>query len=254
MAKPNPEQFTRPGKARRCHKCSALLPRKDLVAYRGSRPFCKTCVDLCRTPECKAQRSTAYRIHGLCRECGIVEKRTRAGVKRCRYCGKELPRGIDRRRNCDECSRRKTKEDDHKRIIERTRKRLAVKPCKICGRVGVLLLKKRYCRDCYRSEQVKRNRRTAKYNKARRRAELAGVRFEFSEQAWRDVLEIFGHRCAYCGRCDVSMTKDHLRPIKRGGDHTKENIVPACHQCNTRKNARMPLNFIWQLAAQGGVN
>ena len=248
-----PERFTRPGKERRCHRCSALLPTKDLAAYRGSRPFCKTCVDLCRTPGCNAKRSNAYRIHGLCRECGIAESRARAGKKLC-ACGKELVRGESNRSMCPECAEKKARRGNNERTKIRTIAKRNAKPCKVCGRVGVLLWKKRYCRACARSEQVKRNRRVAKYNKARRRAALAGVRFEFSEQAWRELLEAFGHRCAYCGRGDVPMTKDHARPIVRGGDHTKENIVPACRRCNVRKHTKMPLNFLWQLAAQGGAN
>ncbi len=57
-------------------------------------------------------------------------------------------------------------------------------------------------------------------------------------QEWEAVLEKFDNRCAYCGRGDVRLTRDHVIPIIRGGRDDIENIVPACQPCNSRKQAR----------------
>jgi 5-methylcytosine-specific restriction endonuclease McrA len=56
--------------------------------------------------------------------------------------------------------------------------------------------------------------------------------------AWVAILEFFNHTCAYCLRADVLMTMDHVVPISKGGEHTAENIVPACRPCNSEKNNR----------------
>lgn len=74
----------------------------------------------------------------------------------------------------------------------------------------------------------------------RRRARLAQVLCTLTKAQWEAVLDLYGHRCAYCGRADVKLTKDHILPISRGGPHTRENVVPACKPCNSRKQARTP--------------
>ena len=49
-------------------------------------------------------------------------------------------------------------------------------------------------------------------------------------------------RCQYCG-IGVSMktgTRDHVRPLSRGGPDVLANVVTACRDCNGRKDARTP--------------
>ena len=35
------------------------------------------------------------------------------------------------------------------------------------------------------------------------------------------------------------LTQDHVIPLSKGGQHIKENIVPACPSCNSKKGNRM---------------
>ncbi len=44
-------------------------------------------------------------------------------------------------------------------------------------------------------------------------------------------------KCYYCGKEALSqeLTMDHIVPIIRGGKSTKNNIVPACKECNNKK-------------------
>lgn len=58
---------------------------------------------------------------------------------------------------------------------------------------------------------------------------------EFTFDDWLSILECFGHACAYCLRTDVKLTMDHLIEITRGGEHSVENVVPACRSCNSKK-------------------
>lgn len=57
---------------------------------------------------------------------------------------------------------------------------------------------------------------------------------------WRRKLE--RGICYYCGRKVSSgeLTMDHRVPLSRGGFSTKENIVPACKECNTKKKYLSP--------------
>lgn len=48
--------------------------------------------------------------------------------------------------------------------------------------------------------------------------------------------------CLYCGRefHRSALTRDHVRPVSRGGRDTWENVVSACFHCNSRKGNRTP--------------
>lgn len=63
-----------------------------------------------------------------------------------------------------------------------------------------------------------------------------------TSQEWLDILEQYNYVCFYCGEeftCENLPTKDHIIPISKGGDNTKENIVPACGDCNCRKHNKI---------------
>jgi 5-methylcytosine-specific restriction enzyme A len=54
-------------------------------------------------------------------------------------------------------------------------------------------------------------------------------------QWWRQ--ELGKGLCYHCGERfkPVDLTMDHLIPIARGGKSTKNNCVPSCKNCNTKK-------------------
>jgi 5-methylcytosine-specific restriction endonuclease McrA len=66
---------------------------------------------------------------------------------------------------------------------------------------------------------------------------------DFTFDQWLEILVEFGHKCVYCGHSDVKLTMDHVIPISKGGLHTKDNIVPACRSCNSKKGAKDPSLF-----------
>lgn len=51
--------------------------------------------------------------------------------------------------------------------------------------------------------------------------------------------------CYYCGRKVgyASLTMDHVIPLARGGRSTKDNLVPCCKECNTRKKGSLPVEW-----------
>jgi len=57
-------------------------------------------------------------------------------------------------------------------------------------------------------------------------------------EEWLSILEDHGGACAYCGRTDKKLCMEHVIPISRGGNHTKDNVVPSCHRCNNVKGSR----------------
>jgi 5-methylcytosine-specific restriction endonuclease McrA len=78
----------------------------------------------------------------------------------------------------------------------------------------------------------------------RRRARLAGAVSTMTAVHWKETLEYFGQACAYCLRTDRPLTQEHMQPISKGGPHTRENVVPACGSCNSRKHDRGVLAMV----------
>jgi 5-methylcytosine-specific restriction enzyme A len=51
--------------------------------------------------------------------------------------------------------------------------------------------------------------------------------------------------CYYCRR-DVgarALTMDHIVPLGRGGKSVRGNVVPACKDCNTKKQGLVPVEW-----------
>ncbi len=58
----------------------------------------------------------------------------------------------------------------------------------------------------------------------------------------RELFRRDRHICAYCGGefSFLRLTRDHIRPVSRGGTDTWMNVVTACRACNGVKRNRVP--------------
>lgn len=65
----------------------------------------------------------------------------------------------------------------------------------------------------------------------------------YTASDWRDALDAFGHRCAYCGST-AKQSRDHFVPFSLGGTTTRGNIVPACSACNSSKRNKDPRHWL----------
>ena len=96
------------------------------------------------------------------------------------------------------------------------------------------------CRTCYnvrRRENSQRKVHTDFVGGMKRRGE---VDVSYSHEDWKQTVIFFKGQCAYCGRTmkkGERLTRDHLMPVSEGGVTTQDNIVPACHSCNSSKGA-----------------
>jgi len=93
--------------------------------------------------------------------------------------------------------------------------------------------------DGWRWRQENPARITAQ-QQARRAGAIGAPLNDLSEDQWAWLLDAYGHRCAYCGAPGVALSPDHVVPLARGGSNTLSNVVPACRECNSRKQARTP--------------
>jgi 5-methylcytosine-specific restriction endonuclease McrA len=85
----------------------------------------------------------------------------------------------------------------------------------------------------YRTSELGRATRRMLENKRRATKQKSVCTLTGSE--WIKILARYNQSCAYCNRTDRKLTQDHVIPISKGGHHTKENVVPACLSCNSRK-------------------
>lgn len=63
--------------------------------------------------------------------------------------------------------------------------------------------------------------------------------------------------CWYCGKKVgyANLTMDHVVPLSRGGRSTKDNLVPCCKDCNTKKQSLLPVewaSYMQRLDGRGG--
>lgn len=71
-----------------------------------------------------------------------------------------------------------------------------------------------------------------------------------TEAQWRDILDQYHHRCAYCGSKLDKLTIDHVVPLIKGGKHSASNVVPACLHCNSSKKDKTPEQWVGMAVAK----
>lgn len=94
----------------------------------------------------------------------------------------------------------------------------------------------------YQRRYRERNRERRKVLNGRRKQQMD--RGDLAPEQWLEILEEFDHACAYCQVRGVPLELEHMTPLSRGGQHTKDNVVPACRDCNGRKRARTIFEFL----------
>lgn len=93
------------------------------------------------------------------------------------------------------------------------------------------------------SRQYKKNHSDDyKIHEHNRRAKKKGLSSTLTAQQWRDAKLFFNNECAYCQK-ELPLAQEHFFPLSKGGEYTKDNIIPACGLCNNSKNAKSP--FEW---------
>lgn len=121
-----------------------------------------------------------------------------------------------------------------------------VNNCMRCGTpIDRRSLRTRFCsKHCARHGV----RRTHKHRDKilRRMRELSGATLTTAQ--WEQIKDAYKHQCAYCEAPSQAM--DHVMPLSLGGTHTADNVVPACHSCNSSKGAKHPTQWNKELATR----
>lgn len=100
-------------------------------------------------------------------------------------------------------------------------------------------------RKYYRQWQQENPDKVRANNALRRARKLEATTEEFTPE---DVKRIWGENpvCVYCQERPAEHW-DHFVPLKLGGRHAVYNLFPACAECNSRKHAKHPYLFLFEL-------
>ena len=185
-----------------------------------------------------------------CKECAgfrfgkpwVREMTANSGIKKCTKCGRELPLEMFTKlsrthdgyhSNCKDCKsqyEKQYKNRDRKRFAEYSRQyRKDNEPVVNAGR-----------RKLYEESEDKRDR--CNMEKEKRRSLKNQLDATLTPYQWGIIKELFGNRCAYCGK-KLPLQQDHFVPLSKMGSYTHTNILPACKGCNCSKQAQDP--FVW---------
>ena len=75
---------------------------------------------------------------------------------------------------------------------------------------------------------------------ANRRALVRGAIGSFSLEDWLRLKQSHDYTCQMCGLREpgITLTRDHIMPLSRGGQNVIENIQPLCSSCNSSKKEK----------------
>jgi 5-methylcytosine-specific restriction endonuclease McrA len=87
---------------------------------------------------------------------------------------------------------------------------------------------------------VRRNALKQRHRAAVYRARRLGAKGCHTLVQWMARVRLYSWKCFYCGvkLNRKTLTKDHRKPLSKGGSDFARNLVPACKACNSGKSGR----------------
>ena len=66
------------------------------------------------------------------------------------------------------------------------------------------------------------------------------------ESICREVRSRDNNRCVMCGRNDMALHVDHIRPLSKGGHSVSSNLRTLCTICHVKRHPHMVRDPYWQ--------
>ncbi len=176
---------------------------------------------------------------------------------KCLHCNKQFVGKYSKNKYCSQrCAReawylrnpnyRKEKWQEYK--ITHPNKEKVTKVCALCGSLfDTVHDNSLYCsKVCRGRANTKRQRERYPErhaaDRAKRRSRVSGLASTLTKTDWKQTVAYFDSKCVYCGNTE-KLHQEHFIPLALGGEYTKNNIVPACRTCNSKKGAKHPAEW-----------
>ncbi len=250
---------------RTCARCQVTKPAADfrLKTRRNDRGYqvtyldnvCKRCNYVPRaqiTAVC-SRCGTTFAPHNNHRNTKFCSRQCRYPIRHCKQCGAETGKWA---RLCTNC--RDERDRQRAEAARQYQRQLRADPAlaeakREYGRKRMRQLRadpEFLAKDKDRLREYRREPAIRRNKEQKRIARANGLPRTFTLADWQAVLAHFDNRCAYCGQ-ETSLHQDHFIPLSKGGPYTRDNIVPACPQCNGSKHDQLPLD--WLVKQDGGL-
>lgn len=218
-------------------------PRECIRCHRvrkiASRELCTSCYsyerqlgDLSKYPPSNAKKKKRY---DNCVDCG--EYAHIRGRDRCNKCIQRLYMSSpeNKKRHAEQEKQRRV--DNLEKVREQDRRRAKTDKRRNW--------RKKYQKGYYRDNPeifIKAKKKWedkhpglwARYTQIRRNRE-SELAYTLTDSEWEEIKKSYHYLCIYCDGQFENLVREHWIPLTRGGGFTKENIVPACQPCNSRK-------------------
>ena len=234
-------------KMKRCSKCGRLLSLSEFYWRRKEQRHESWCKD-CFNAQCKKYRQSerGKRIAELYRQSQEYEEKRARHRETVKY--KMTTAHYQQTDNYRLARRRYDTSDKGKAAkgrYERSNKGKA-KTVRYLQSPKGKATRARYCetpkcKATKRSYRISFEGRVAKAKSGAKRRAAKKIDATLSAAEWKKILQAHKSRCYWCKtKLKASaVTMDHVVPLSKGGQHTKENVVPACQHCNSSKQAQL---------------
>lgn len=204
--------------------------------------YSRNCTECPTVFESRSQRASYCSED--CRKASVKRKRdvtVRSGRKsvgkqdlECVVCSKSFQHHLTHTKTCSkECRDIKTKRDSKVRYVDNSEAlKEKSKNYYYLNRDSKIEYARKYASE-HREESNQ-----YKYRCADKRKRLtSGKSIPYSLEQLNARWEYFGNKCYLCGEAGT-LTKDHVKPISKGGWDCLSNLRPAHQSCNSKKNSK----------------
>ena len=193
-----------------CKKCKILMDKKDYLKHHKTRLIAQHKYRNEHLEVCRARTNKWHKDH--------PEGHRAASLK------------------YDRNNREKNRTRHRKRYVEHHEEALAQsrKSYQKCKKRAAAY-KAAYC-------QTQKGKLINRQSTRRRQTLKRALPATLTVKQWQRILLKGGNQCTYCDRefsDKLKAVQDHFIPLSKGGAYTKENIVPACQSCNSRKSNKV---------------